>query len=279
MGNVTEQRHALCGYEIIDERDAKVPLTVREVFFNFSVYESIKVIAGVPVFIDDHIERLFESAHRLAMVHGFSPQPLIEAIGSLIAEDSIENSSLRVQLVGGEQPYLYVFAQSLPIYPDRYYEQGMKVISYAGERIEPEVKSNALLLNYLALRSAHEAGAFEAVLIDRNGMAMEGTRSNVFGIRSHTLFTPGTGVLSGVTRKYLLQAAQELGMGITYAHTSLADVAEGFFDEYFLSSTSMGALPVSHMDGKVIGTSFPLTGQLHAAVRRVEHEYISSVSS
>ncbi len=273
MSDASGMRHALRGYDIIEEEEARLPLSIREVFFNFSVYESIKVIGGVPIFLADHIERLLESARRLELAHPYKEQLLTEAIGELIRQDHLVDTSLRVQLVGGDHPYLYVFSQNLPTYPESYYHKGVGVISYHGERVEPEVKSNALLLNYLAIRRARSEGAFEAVFIDHHGMAVEGTRSNVFGIRGDTLFTPGTGVLSGVTRKYILQVAREMGMVISYSHTSLHEVLSGFFDEYFISSTSMGALPVRSFDKRVIGTDFPKTRALHTAVRSIENLY------
>lgn len=274
--NDTTSRHAVCGYEIIDESEAKLPLSIREVFFNFSVYESIKVLEGVPVFIEEHIERLFESAARLRMDHAYESDRLIEAVMRLISLDRLDTASLRVQMVGGDHPYLFVFSQELPQYPLEYYRDGIAMLSYSGERIEPEVKSNALLLNYLALRKAREHGAFEALLIDRDTMATEGTRSNVFGIRNKTIFTPGTGVLAGVTRKHLLSCARDMGFQICFCHTSLHEVKSGFFDEYFISSTSMGALPVREVDGMVIGGSFPETNRLHEAVCSVEQDYIAS---
>ncbi len=271
-----QRRHALRGYKLIDERDARLPLTVREVFFNFSVYESIKVLDGIPIFLADHLERLFESADRLGMIHGFKEELLIGAIDRLIAIDSLRDVSLRIQLVGGAHPYLFVFSQELPRYPDSYYADGIAVISYEGERVEPEVKSNCLLLNYLALRKAQQQGAFEAVLINREGIAMEGTRSNVFGIRDDTIYTPGKGVLAGVTRKYIIQAAEELGMSVSFSTTALHDIQNGFFHEYFISSTSMGAMPVASIDGIPIGSQFTKTRALHDAVRRREAAYIAS---
>ncbi len=268
-------KHALNGYTLIPETEAVLPLRIREVFFNFSVYESIKIIESIPLFLQDHIDRLFTSAQELSMSHEFSSIPLTAAIHSLIDEDSLKDATLRIQLVGGDHPYLFVFSQDLPEYKDSLYEKGVSVISYEGERIEPEVKSNCLLLNYLALREAREKGAFEAILVDRYGMAIEGTRSNVFGIQGNTLYTPGSGVLAGVTRKHILEAAESIGMEIAFTDTSYFELRSGFFDEFFISSTSMGAMPVSMIDDVMIGKTFPKTHKLHEEFSQIEQSYIA----
>jgi D-alanine transaminase/branched-chain amino acid aminotransferase len=276
MRDGMDVKKALRGYEIIDEKDAVLPLTNREVFFNFSVYESVKVTGGVPVFIEDHLIRLFESAQRLRMHHGFGPEPLSRAVRRLVSSQELQQASVRIQLIGGEHPQLFAFIQDLPSYPENWYEDGVPVISYFGERVEPEVKSNCLLLNYIALRQAQEQGAFEAVLVDRNHKVLEGTRSNVFGIREHTLYTPGRGVLEGVTRKYIIEAAEQMGMHVVHAAATVDELKDGVYEEFFISSTSMGAMPVSFVDTVRIGEDFPKTRLLHKAVRTREEEYIQS---
>jgi branched-subunit amino acid aminotransferase/4-amino-4-deoxychorismate lyase len=277
MESTGHQRKALRGYEVIEQRDAVLPLSNREVFFNFSVYESVKIKEGRALFIEDHLARLFESARRLRMEHQFRQDLLIESIEKLIEADSLQTASLRIQLIGGEEPQLFAFIQDLPVYPEHVYRAGVSVISYHGERVEPEVKSNCLLLNYIALREAQERGAFEAVLVDRNYKVLEGTRSNVFGIREHTLYTPGRGVLEGVTRKYIIEAAEEMGMQVVHAAPTLEELKDGIYEEFFISSTSMGALPVSSVDDVVIGTDFPRTARLHEAVGIKERAYLEGM--
>lgn len=263
-------RHAVKNYVIIDEQQAVLPLTNREVFFNFSVYESLKVKAGRILFFEDHVTRLFDSARRLRIIHSFDGGLMRNALVELLRLDEVKDATVRIQLVGGEEPVLFMFLQTLPHYTPQQYAQGVATISYVGERIEPEVKSNCLLLNYLALRSAQDSGAFEALLVDRHKMVMEGTRSNVFAIRKDVLFTPGTGILEGVTRKHLLRAATELGMGICYSDLPLRDILDGGFDELFISSTSMGAMPVATVDGIPVSRGFSRTHELHKALCRIE---------
>lgn len=267
-------RHAVRDLSIIPLKDAVVPVSVREVFFNFSVYESIKVIEGIPVFLNDHLERLLESADKLEIIHSFSPEAISRMIFLLLVKDAVTEAALRVQLIGGTVPMLFIFSQELPVYPDSLYTSGASAITYTGERIIPEVKSNALLLNYLAQREAEKKHALEALFINRNGSAVEGTKSNFFAVSGNRLITPGKGVLAGVTRKYILQFAEKMGMEIVYEDPSLNEILKLKYDELFISSTSMGAVPLSRIDNVLLPIRFEKSRELHKRVRKLELEYV-----
>ena len=263
-------RHAIRDLQIIPEQEALLPAVTHEVFVNFGIYESVKVVGGGIVCPRDHIERLFFSADSLGINHRYTEQEIIDAMFALILEDGICDASLRIQIIGTREPILLIFALELPVYPDSYYLEGVEVISYPGERLLPEVKSNSLLLNYLALRGARDVGAFEALLVDRYGCAIEGTRSNVFVIQDGRLMTPMTGVLAGVTRKYLMVAAEEAGIPVIDHAPVLTSLLDGVYDEVFISSTSMGAMPVTRIDGRAIGIAGSLTKRLHKRLREIE---------
>ena len=262
--------------ELIHESQALVPVNIREVFFNFSVYESVKVLSGTAVFLEDHIDRLFESAQRLGIPHSYTMGQVEEMISRLIKADHIRTATLKIQLIGGESPLLFIFYTDLPQYPPVYYREGVRVITYEGERVIPEVKSTSLLLNYVALREAQKSNAFEALLVDRWGCSIEGTRTNVFALSKHTLITAGAGVLSGVTRKHIIDSAQRLGLQVDYTAVQAKDIKRGMYDEVFLSSTSMGAMPIGYVDAIRIGSSFSMTQRIHGMVRKLETAYVKS---
>jgi branched-chain amino acid aminotransferase len=267
-------RHAVRDLTVIPLKDAVLPVSVREVFFNFSVYESIKVVEGIPVFLKDHLERLLESAERLDISHSFSPKDISRMISLLIMTDSVTAAAFRVQLIGGLVPILFIFPKELPIYPDKYYSEGVSVITYEGERIIPEVKSNSLLLNYLAQREAEKKQALEALFIDRNGCAMEGTRSNFFAVSGNRLITPGKRILAGVTRKYILKSAEMMDMEIVFKDPPLDEILKLKFDELFISSTSMGAMPISRINTVLLKNGFTKCRELHNRVRKLENDYV-----
>jgi len=256
-------KYAIKNLELIDEKDAVIPVTQRELFSSFGVYESIKVQNGKMIHVYDHLDRLFESAKILKLEHAFDINSVKESLRTLLAENNDKNVSLKLQLIGGKDPSLFAFTTDLPVYPAEYYTDGVKVISYKGERIFPHAKSNCLLLNYMAAREAVTAGALDAILIDRSGFALEGSRSNLFAVKSDTIITSEKDVLYGVTRKRTINIAKSLNLSIEFKKIALKEIKEHLYDEVFITSTSMGAIPVRTIDDINIGSSFPITSLIN----------------
>ncbi len=244
--------YAVRNCELIPEEEATVPVTRREVFYGFAVYESLKVLEGVPLFVEEHLDRLFESARVLRLVHSFSRGAIADSFRSLAEANELGDASIRMLLIGGEEPELFAYTAELPTYSEKLYRSGAESITYRGERMFPRAKSSSLLLNYIAGREAAERGALEALLVDREGRALEGTRSNLFAVRDGELLTAGEDVLAGVTRKHILDSFAEAGGRIRYEKLSLQMLLAGRCEELFISSTSMGALPLRSIDGKDI---------------------------
>ena len=215
--------------------------------------------------------RLFYSAEGLGLRHHYTIDQVTGYLDLLLERDAIEEATIRILLMGGIEPRLFITASSLLSYPESFYREGIKAISYHGERFLPRYKTSSLLMNYLALREAGSAGAFEALLIDRNALALEGTRSNVFATEGTKVFTaPSELVLEGVTRDKIIKAVQELGYELVFEAPRLDDLQGGRFDELFISSTSMGAMPVSMLDTRAYESPFPICGAIHALIRRWE---------
>jgi branched-chain amino acid aminotransferase len=265
---------AICNGSLIDEKDAVVPVTRREVFFNFSVYESLKVLGGRPLFAAEHVSRFMESARILGMDHPFTLSEIESYIQSLIEANSAQEATLKIQMIGGKQPHLYLFLSPLPRYQDAWYQDGVSAITYHGERIFPRAKSNCLLLNYIAYREAEKEGALDALLVDREGYVTEGTRSNFYAFQDGTLVTAGEEILFGVTRKLILEAAEAEGIPVRFKKIGLEELLYGSFSEPFISSTSMGAMPLKTINSletqKGEGERFDKVALLNQAIKERE---------
>lgn len=263
--------HAVRNGVLIPSSEATVPVTLREVQCNFSVYEAIRVIRGRVVHLPEHLQRLGSSARSIGLVHPFTDAQITKWIYDLIAADCIDSSTMRILIIGGAEPVLFITAAPILEYPRSMYEQGVACTVYYGERFLPQCKTGNLLINYLALEDAKKKGAFEALLIDRQGCIREGTRSNFYGFRDGVLHTaPLDMVLEGVTRRSILRAASELGFPVREQAVRLADL--GAFDEVFISSTSMAAMPVSRVEDLVFGPVHTRTLELCRIVRERESE-------
>ncbi len=263
LGDSKVMKYAIKNLELIEEKDAVISVTQRELFSSFGVYESMKVMDGKIEYIEDHMDRLFESARILKLEHGYKVDSVIASLKKLVDINGDKKASLKLQLIGGKNPSLFAFTSELPTYPDKYYTEGVKVISYSGERIFPRAKSNCLLLNYMAAREALSFNALDAILIDRDGYALEGSRSNLFTVKGNTLVTSEEDVLYGVTRKRTLKIAEKLNLSVEFRKIALSDIKHCLFDEVFITSTSMGAIPVKFINEIKIGGSFPVTALIN----------------
>jgi len=262
---------AVLNGRIIDMTEATLSVQDRELQYGFGVYESLRVVGKVVVYPLEHIERLFFSAEGIGLRHNFSVDEVYSWLKSLIEADNLSDATVRILLMGGMEARLFITTSPLIVYPESFYSEGIRTISYAGERLLPRYKTCSLLMNYLALREAGTVGAFEALLIDRRNLILEGTRSNVFACEGESIFTaPSEKVLEGVTRDKIIKAIGELGFSVIFEAPSKQDVLDGRYDEMFISSTSMGAMPVASFDGFTFSETRKRAQPIHELIRRWE---------
>lgn len=265
--------HAVCNGKVILASEAVVPVTRKEIQYGFSVYEALRVVKGHAVHLEDHVRRLNNSCKGIGLTHSIPDSDFIDWVGLLIQADDIVEATLRILLVGGDPSLCFITAAPLLTYPDSYYVHGVDVITYEGERFLPSCKTSNLLLNYLALHAANEQGAFEALLVDRHGSVLEGTRSNFFAFHDDKLYTaPDELVLEGVTRDRILKAAALQGIEVIFEPPLATDLATDMYDEMFISSTSMGAMPIHRVDARLLEGPHARTNAICKQVRQWELE-------
>ncbi len=266
---MSDIKHAIRNGEIIEETEALVPITKREVQCNFSVYEALRVLHGHVVHLDDHITRLKESARQLKLT--IPPVDYLSWINKLIAKDNIGDATMRILVIGGIEPDIFITWSKLLSYPENYYNEGISVTTYEGERFLPTCKTSNLLLSYLALEDAKSKGGFEALLVDRRGKVLEGTRSNFYALSGNKLYTaPDEEVLSGVTRISVIRAAKQLGLEVVFSAPSIDELKTA--DALFISSTSMAAMPISNLNGEKVECDIPTVLKIKELVRSWELE-------
>ena len=189
-------------------------------------------------------------------------------------------SNIRIIVTGGTspdfmthqgQPRLLVLVSPIPRLPETWYTDGVKIISWEVERSIPGAKSIDYISASLALKKAAAEGAVEALYIDRHGLALECTTSNIFAFVGEKLVTPGRGILSGVTRKVVLELAEAL-FPIDIRDISRAELLAA--EEVFITGTSKGLVPVVRVDDGTIGNGVPgpRTRQLMAEMKRHTEE-------
>ena len=237
--------------KLLPVSEAKVSVDSVEFVYGYGVYETLKVRNGVLYFPELHAERLLSSAKVIGIEVSYSAEEIIAFIRTLAASVGQDSFNVKMLLMGKEKGSdLYVMALNPYYVTEKEYRDGVKVVTYSGERQFVEAKTLNMLMSYLAYKKAKEEGAYDALLVDREGFVCEGTRTNLFFTDGKKLFTPPlTDVLNGVTRITLFDALQVKGIVVEERRLPLREL--GKYKGYFLTSTSSKVLPVSRIDGKM----------------------------
>lgn len=240
--------------KILPIEEASIPLSSIEYSYGFGVYETLRVSNQQIYFLKDHIERLMESAKIIGLGHTFTEKDIEENIGQIIAKNNAETCNLKMLLIGApskDEAQLFIICLN-PLFPDKkLYRDGAILTTYEYERVFPHAKTLNMLQSYLAYRKAKELGAYDALLINRDGHITEGTRTNFFCIKDKTIYTPPEkDILLGVTRKAVLKVAIDNGYEVLEKDIKVDDVEN--YDGAFISSTSSKIIPIKSIDEKVL---------------------------
>jgi len=230
---------------------ASVSLYSIEYSYGFGVYETLRVRDRTPYFLAAHAERLMHSASIIGLEHTFAQQFIASSVKELVDALEIHDAyNIKILLIGGktpEQAELFILP-SAPFFADRkLYRDGVSTITVSYERMFPQAKTLNMLGSYLAYRKAKQAGCYDALLLDRDGCMLEGTRSNFFLIKDMTVVSPPADkILEGVTRMALVQL---LGKhNYTYKEALVSPTDLHSYDGAFFTNTSSGIMPVRHID-------------------------------
>jgi branched-chain amino acid aminotransferase len=232
---------------------AAVPLSNIEYSYGFGVYETIRVARDVIYFLEQHAERLIQSAQIIGLEHDFDEAFICDSVRALTKETAAEAYNLKLLLIGGRtarEADVYITCLS-PLFPDRkLYRTGVPLISEQVERLYPQAKTLNMFTSYQAYRSAKRQGAYDALLVNRQGCITEGTRTNFFGLRGRTLVSPpASDCLPGVTRHHVMAVARAQGFTIEETAMKLHDISH--YDSVFITSTPVKIMPVRSIDDQV----------------------------
>lgn len=261
----------------IPEKEAVVPISDKAYFFDFAIYESLKVIKGKVFFAEYHIDRLFESAEIIDLRHSFKKEEVLDWLNLLIIKNNLDDAFLKIVLIGdpdeNKNPKLYIMPLTgVTYYPKQFYNKGVKVITYNGERRFPKAKTKDLLLSFLALREAKRNNAIEALMIDSDGNIREGTKSNFIAIKGDMLIIPPKEkVLEGITKKMIIKSCEK-DFKIKEEDIPLSKIKD--YDEFFISSTLFNVLPVNQIDDVKFETDFAQTKKVQKLFRGYYHEEV-----
>lgn len=219
-----------------------------------TIYEVLRVIKGTPLFLREHLNRLYVSLKILDLKESTDPsllKPLEDSIRTLIAKNSLKNCNLKIIVAhfnGRRKLDCYGFF--IPSnYPEpRAYAIGVDTILYHGTRENPNAKVYQKELREDVAKELEKAGAYEALLVNESGEISEGSRSNVFFVKNEKIYTPpAKQVLLGITREKILQLMEDHRIPFEIKTIGEKDL-EGMTGA-FMTGTSPKVLPLRTIGG------------------------------
>jgi branched-chain amino acid aminotransferase len=236
----------------------------------------MRTYRGRPFALPEHLRRLAASAAAVKIQLPVSLEQLGREVEQTVAASKNRECYIRVMVTRGQSGWglapdsvivpglRVVLVRELSCLPATSYTDGVSAITFQTQRLGDEVsRQHAKLGNYLtavlATDAARLAGAHEALLVTASGRVIEGATSNIFFVRRGRLCTPpvDAGILDGITRGHLLAVAESLGLAVDYECPDPRQLYEA--DELMISSSIRELVPVTCLDGHVIGRGRPAT--------------------
>ena len=272
------------------ESDAKISVFDHGLLYGDGVFEGIRFYNGRVFRLEEHLQRLWDSARSICLDVPISRAEMTEALLETIRKNDMREGYIRLLLTRGvgnlglnpaqcKKPSVIIIAAAIALYPKEMYEKGLSVVTCATRRtnpasLNPAVKSLNYLNNVMARIEANLAGADEALMLNDQGNVAECTADNVFVIKNGQIFTPpiSAGALRGITRAVAFEIAAEIGIRITETDITRHDVFVA--DECFLTGTAAEVIPVIRADGRSIGAGKPgpISTRMIARFREITRE-------
>ncbi|MEE4256849.1 MAG: aminotransferase class IV [Bacteroidales bacterium] len=219
------------------------------------VYEVIRVIGGTPLFLDDHITRLLDSAGHAGIDAFQNEEKLVSAIGKVISNNPAGDGNILICLIPNKERRHIMAWYVEHHYPgEKDYAEGIYIRTLKAIRKQPGAKIWNAELRSKADYIISSSNAYEVLLVDRNKNITEGSRSNIFLIKGNKIYTPPESkILKGITRQKIFDISQKFGIEINEQEIPLKDLI--FYETAFISGTSPGILPVKLIDKFRFNTS------------------------
>ncbi|MFA5101410.1 MAG: branched-chain-amino-acid transaminase, partial [Candidatus Omnitrophota bacterium] len=224
--------------------------------------------------LKEHVVRLYESAHSIMLAIPMTQEQMCAAVADTLKANDITDGYVRLIVTRGVGdlgldprkctggPSVIIIADKIALYPEKYYKEGLAIITVPTvrnlpEALNPQLKTLNYLNNILAKIEAVNLGYDEAIMLDNMGYVAECTGDNIFIVKGNHLYTPPQcmGTLRGITRDAVLEIADKEKID-THEHVITRHEVYNA-DECFLTGTAAEIVPVVKIDGRPIGSGKP----------------------
>ena len=270
--------------------EAKVSVFDHGLLYGDGIFEGIRFYNGRVFRLEEHLDRLWDSARSICLEVPMSQRAMTEAVLETIRQNDLRDGYIRLIVTRGvgnlglnpeqcKTPSVIIITAQIALYSEEMYRKGLTVVTVPTRRtnpsaLNPAVKSLNYLNNVMARIEANQANADEALMLNDEGNVAECTADNVFIVKRGQIFTPPitAGALRGITRAVVFEIAAETGIKVTEADITRHDVFVA--DEAFLTGTAAEIIALVKSDGRPIGTGKPgpITLRMIARFREMTRE-------
>ena len=231
------------------------------------IYEVVRIINGIPLFFEDHMERLELSANKKRQTLLLRYDDVKSMVEKVVEGNKIVFGNVMIVCTFLNNELHCLVYQRTHYYPtEENYSNGVNVGIIEIERPDPHVKQIDDSFNLSTQNAKSVSGIFEVLLVNNNGIITEASKANVFFIKGKEIFTaPEALVLKGVTRKHAIEAISNAGFQLSEKEILLEDLEN--IDGLFLTGTSINILPVSNVKDLKFDT------QKNEIYRKVSYEF------
>ena len=242
------------------------------------LYEVIRIIDDIPIFLEDHLSRLYLSAH----LTGMGQLPEVTSLTGLV-KTFVNSQKKDIGNIKLSFTFSKTFAMPLcelnyipHAYPTKdEYTYGVKVGLLYADRLIPNAKIQNSEIRDRANKAISEKNLYEVLLIDSKGNITEGSRSNVFFVKNETLYSaPGDKILQGITRIKILNLCKTANIQVVETEIPASGLNQ--YEAAFLTGTSPKVLPISSIEKVVYKTDILLLIKLQKLYDQLIDDYISN---
>jgi len=259
--------------------NAGVPVGDLLVQRGYGIFDYLRVANNKPLFIEAHLDRLFNSAKIMRLTITQSKEDIKKIVGELIEKNNIPFSGIRLIIAGGDAldgytitaPHLIIIQQPLEAPPTQMASKGIHLVSHFYQRQLAEVKTTDYLMAVYLQPWMKSVGG-DDILYYNNDSVSECPRSNIFMIsQDKTIVTPAKNMLKGITRKNIITVAEAHHLKIEQRDISLSEMKKA--KEVFITSSTKRITPVAALDEQnfSLEDSNSLSAQIFAHLLALEN--------
>ncbi len=258
--------------KFVPKQEARTSVYDHGFLYGDGVFEGIRAYNGRVFRLDEHLDRMYDSAKAIDLKIPLSKPEMKKAVIETLKKNGLKDAYIRPIVTRGDGdlgldprkcpvPNVFIITQEWGAMYGDLYEKGLTGVTVgvrrnAPEALPPNIKSLNYLNNILAKIESNVKGGDEAIMVDVHGNISEGSGDNIFVVKNGKILTPPTlNNLRGITRAAAIELAIRDRIPVTETNLGLFDIYTA--DEVFVTGTAAEIAPMTKVDGRIIGDGKP----------------------